>query len=187
MPSDLLLLAVRYISNELPDDERAAFEDRLAHDQSAREAVAAAVELTVAVARLSPTSLDLLPMQPRRRWFSPTRVGVAAACLACAVGLALHFGRVAERGPENVPPVAGPDQPESVVLAWSGLRQNGEVDLASQSEHLAWLDEPMTSASSDHQPPGASAVEDELLPRWLLEAASLRATSGLSGAGTREN
>lgn len=187
MPSDLLLLAVRYLSNELPGDEMAAFEDRLAHDQSAREAVAAAVELTVAVAQLSPRSPELLPMPPKRRGFSPTWLGVSAACLALAVGLALHFGRVADRGPQNVPAVADLDQPDAVVLAWSGLRQAGEVDPVSQAEHLAWLDEPMTSASSDLPSPGASAVEDELLPRWLLEAASLRETSGLSGAGTREN
>ena len=96
MPSDLLLLAVRYISNELPDDELAAFEGLLADDQAAREAVAEAVELTVAVSRLPATSLDLLPMRPKRRVFSPIRLGLAAACLALAVGLALQYGQVAD-------------------------------------------------------------------------------------------
>lgn len=187
MPSDLLLVAVRYVANELPADELAAFESLLAHDQSAREAVAAAVELTVAVSSLPETSLDLLPLHPKRRWLRPVQLGAVAACLAGAVGLALHFGGAVEPEPAAVPPVASLDQPQQVALAWSGLRQTGEVDLVSHSELLAWLDEPIGSASPDLQPSGSSAVEDELLPRWLLEATSLDEAPGLSEAGTREN
>ena len=43
--SELLLLAVRYVDDELSSDEMAAFESRLAQDQAAREAVALAVEV----------------------------------------------------------------------------------------------------------------------------------------------
>ena len=43
-------LAFCYVSGELDGDERTAFENRLADDQVAREAVARAVELTEAVA-----------------------------------------------------------------------------------------------------------------------------------------
>ena len=42
-------LAFRYVTDELTELEREAFEVRLADDQAAREAVAAAVELTQAV------------------------------------------------------------------------------------------------------------------------------------------
>jgi hypothetical protein len=47
---ELEWLAFRYISNELPADEVELFEQRLAHDQAAREAVAQAVQLSLAVA-----------------------------------------------------------------------------------------------------------------------------------------
>lgn len=187
MPSDLLLLAVRYIANELPDDERAAFESLLADDQSAREAVAEAVELTFAVSRLPASSFEILPMRRKWRGFSPMRLGLIAACLALAVGLALQYGQVSGLKPVDGPSVASPHPTDTVAIAWSGLRETGEIDLVSHGELLAWLDEPMASASPDLQPPGASAVEDELLPRWLLEAASLRETSGPHGAGMREN
>jgi anti-sigma factor RsiW len=189
MPSDLLLLAVRYISNELPDNERAAFESLLADDQAAREAVAEAVELSLAVSRLPATSLDLLPMPPQRRVFRLVRLGLAAACLALATGLAVQYGRVVDPEPANDLTVTRPNPPEAVAIAWSGLRQSGEIDLVSHSELLAWLDEPMASALPDLQSNGGSAVDDELLPHWLLEAASLRDTPGPTGTGTgtREN
>ncbi|SIN99570.1 hypothetical protein SAMN05444166_1959 [Singulisphaera sp. GP187] len=187
MPSDLLLLAVRYISNELPDEEMAAFERLLADDQAAREAVAEAVELTVAVSRLPATSFDQLPFRPRRRGFSPMRLGLAAACLGSVVGLALQYGHVADPRPANDSALAHPNPPEAVAIAWSGLRQSGEVDLVSHSELLAWLDEPIASASPDFPTPSALALEDELLPHWLLEAASLREDSGTTRSGTREN
>ncbi len=159
MPSDLDLLAVRYVANDLPDDELAAFESRLADDQAAREAVAAAVELTLAVAQLPATSLERLPFRPRPRVcvFPLGRVGLAAACLALAVGLALQYGWRTERNPVDVPVVASSNPPEAVAIAWSGLRQSGELDLVSHSELLAWLDEPIALASADPQAPGRLA------------------------------
>ncbi|WP_406700642.1 transposase [Singulisphaera sp. Ch08] len=189
MPSDLLLLAVRYISNELSDDEMAAFERLLADDQSAREAVAEAVELTLVVAQLPATTPDLLPLRAKRRLYRPMRLGLAAACLGAVVGLTFQYGRFADPNPAVDPSIANanPNPPEAVAIAWSGLRQTGEIDLVSHTELLAWLDEPIASPSADLPSVGASALEDELLPRWLLEAASLRETPETSGAGTREN
>ncbi len=46
-------LAFQYISEELTDEEVLAFEDQLAEDQDAREAVARAVELTHTVSAVS--------------------------------------------------------------------------------------------------------------------------------------
>lgn len=187
MPSDLLLLAVRYVANELPDDETAAFENRLADDQAAREAVAEAVELTLIVSQLPATSLDVLPIRAKRRHFSVIRLGLSAACLVLAAGLALQYAQVAEPTPAKDQAEISTNPPAAVAIAWSGLRQSGEIDLVSHSELLAWLDEPMASTSSEQQPLGASVLEDDLLPHWLLEAASLRDTPGITGAGTREN
>ncbi|MHC5537169.1 hypothetical protein ACYOEI_02905, partial [Singulisphaera rosea] len=46
---DLLWLAFRYVAVEMDAEESAAFEERLAYDQLARESVAEAVALTEAV------------------------------------------------------------------------------------------------------------------------------------------
>jgi hypothetical protein len=91
-------LAFRYIANELTNDELQAFEDRLATDHQAREAVAAAVELTQAIAfvestRQSPSPTvantnDALPVSPplpadRRSWW-PALGWMAVGSAACA-------------------------------------------------------------------------------------------------------
>jgi len=195
MSSDLLLLAIRYLSNELPDDELAAFENRLASDQSAREAVAEAVELTLAVSRLPATTGDTLTL-PRRRWSRRVRLGLAvaaAACLLVAVGLGISRVRVAEPEAPEALVGLGPGQPASVALAWSGLVQADEADAAHQAELLVWPEDSIALAlaaapvTGEGGGAGPSALEDELLPRWLVEAASLGETTGLPGTGTREN
>jgi hypothetical protein len=185
MASDLFLLAVRYIAGELPDDELAAFESRLEHDQAAREAVAQAVELAGAVARLPAATPDLLPtIPPRKRW---QRVGAlaAAACLAVAAGVVLRPRHEPHPSPA-IPSAGAPAPAESVVLAWSGLRQSGEIDLVSHSELLAWLDEPAGPPLADVLVPEPGGTEEEGLPLWLLEATSLREPSPREG-GAREN
>ena len=45
---DLVFTALQYIGDELTDDARGAFEARLLNDQAAREAVASAVEVSLA-------------------------------------------------------------------------------------------------------------------------------------------
>ena len=54
--SDLSWLAFRYVAGEMDRDEAEAFESRLDQDQSAREAVAEAVALAGAIARLEPAT-----------------------------------------------------------------------------------------------------------------------------------
>src|SRR5690349_1799740 len=117
MASDLLLLAIRYIACEMSEDELAAFEQRLEHDQAAREAVAQAVELAGAVAQLPGTNADtLLMVRPRRPWRRMASLA-AAACVALAFGIALR-SRTPEP-PPSVPTVAAPLAPSgSVALAW---------------------------------------------------------------------
>ena len=56
---DLDLLAFRYIAGELTPAESEAFEQRLADDQAAREAVARAVDLAQAVASVP---ADIVPL-----------------------------------------------------------------------------------------------------------------------------
>src|SRR3954468_7171783 len=148
MTSDLLLLAVRYIAGELPDDELAAFESRLERDQAAREAVAQAVELAGAVAQLPPATADVSSMPRPRRLPLRMAAVAAAACLVIAAGVVLRARHETPASPQ-APPVTATNPPGSVALAWSGLRQSGEIDVDTHSELLAWLDEPVGSPFAD--------------------------------------
>lgn len=187
-----LLLAIRYIDGELSGDEHSAFENRLAQDQGAREAVAEAVELSLCVARLSDASCDVRPLARVRRsgiqihW----KVLAAAACLFLALGLALLAGRRPLPVPSQVHVAAVPGRSAEVAIAWSGLRQTGEVDLISRTELLAWLDDSSASPSSDLVGPGVSegeGGEDGSLSPWLLEVTRLHQPSSPTRSGLGEN
>jgi hypothetical protein len=79
--SDLAWTAFRYISNEMPADEAAAFELRLAADQESREEVARAVELTQTMARIPQSVPQPATVRPWRQRLSWMTAG-AAVCLA---------------------------------------------------------------------------------------------------------
>src|SRR6478752_6220333 len=99
MASDLLLLAVRYIAGDMPDDELAVFECRLGHDQAAREAVAQAVELAGAFAQLPSATPELLPIAGPRLRLKPMAIAAAAACLVIAAGVTFYSRRGAPPAP----------------------------------------------------------------------------------------
>ena len=100
LPQDeLLWSAFRYVSGEMDADEQAAFESKLADDQSAREAVADAVALGVAAAHTRPVAAKSAAAHPRlREWLA---VGVAAGLL----GALFALGRPAQndRGTSSEP------------------------------------------------------------------------------------
>lgn len=135
---DLLWQAFLYSTNELAADDAECFEVRLAEDQLAREALAEAVQLGIALSQASKPSAAVpragepratlasitnrtpVGRQPlaasRRAGWTAWAVAAAAVCLAIAVSL-------------------GP---------WVGKRQNGQVadtlDATSQGElALAWV------------------------------------------------
>jgi hypothetical protein len=88
--NDLDWSAFCYLADEMSPAEAAAFEDRLATDQPAREALAKAVELTqlIAAADSSPAAL----VSPPRRHTAGSRqrlTWIALAGLACSVLVAL--------------------------------------------------------------------------------------------------
>ncbi|MBL8828284.1 MAG: hypothetical protein JNM18_14985, partial [Planctomycetaceae bacterium] len=98
---DLLWVAVQYRLGELSTSESAAFETRLLEDQSAREALSQAVELTMAcrlaeaeieLESLQPTATALHPLVPAPAneavWMRPVGWAslAAAACLAVLIG-----------------------------------------------------------------------------------------------------
>lgn len=182
---DLLLLAVRYVGGELSSDECEALESRLGNDQTAREAVAEAVELAGALALLRPHDSLVLPLRrarPLRRW-----MGAAAACLALALGAGLLARRPVETPSAPPQAAAAPSPSDRVALAWSGLRQTGEVDLVSHTELLAWLDDSGMPPAADVLTPGSGESGDDSLSSWLVEAAQLRERAKPAAAGPREN
>ncbi|MFO0821003.1 MAG: hypothetical protein U1A77_23860 [Pirellulales bacterium] len=149
-------LAFRYIANELTNDELQAFEERLATDQQAREAVAAAVELSQAIAfvestRQSPappvpaSTQGILPVTPplpadRRSWWPALgwmTVG-SAACVAMILMADLWSRH--EVGPN------GTDR--QLAMLWSETRGSaewfipGEIDSQSpaRSGHVVMDD-----------------------------------------------
>jgi anti-sigma factor RsiW len=94
---DLEWTAFRYVANELSAAEAVAFEDRLADDQAAREAVARCVQLTHSVVALeearSPQPAGV-PAGPGRNDRRQRRWAVAAALIAAAaVCFAFWIGR----------------------------------------------------------------------------------------------
>src|SRR5688572_7163337 len=87
---DMGLSAFRYIAAEMPANEAEVFEQRLAHDHSAREAVAEMVqlsELASAALALPPTVVPAGGL--RNHWMAPVvwMAAGAAACLALVATL----------------------------------------------------------------------------------------------------
>lgn len=151
--------AFRYIADEMDSAEREAFEDQLADDQQAREAVAEVVELTQSVVLAVESSPNTeSTTQPAR--FAPLAWMSLGAALCLAVTLTLQ--------PANptVPSVASNDATANSELA----------------EH--WVSSGRTAeneASEWHAPLPQDALESELvlnestesdIPNWLLAAVS---------------
>lgn len=86
--TDLDWQAFLYVSGEMSADESQAFEMRLADDQAAREAVAAAVEIATAVSNASAVCVAAAPVPDRRRRNLAAVAAALAVCASCAFWLA---------------------------------------------------------------------------------------------------
>ncbi len=153
---DLAWLAFQYVAGELTSLEHEAFEQRLDHDQSAREAVAQAVALVEALGT-RPATVRF----PMRRVAAMLAVAVAACLL---VGVGSWFNSTGE--PRSDAPGASTLASASVAQTWSNLRQDAEAD---RHELLAWLDE----FSADMESESESEADTGNPPGWLMDAASL--------------
>jgi hypothetical protein len=162
MNDDLHWLAFRYVCGELSADEETAFECRLAEDQAAREAVAAAVELQQAIRVASEPSGRRLAVR-RFVW------GAAAASILLAVGVwwlaagRFPFGTDAPspQPGENVAGDAGAAR--DLALNWADLqRQPGAEDVA--------VPEPFVG--KDDLPMGEGLGNDVAVPQWMVIALS---------------
>lgn len=164
-----------YVSNELSAEERLAFEESLAIDQVAREALARAVELTRAVAAAesqeSPLATPLesaVVIKAGSNWtrrISWMALGAAASLLAAV--LLSNFGDA-----DSVSTLVNPHGDQSnreLASAWSETR----ADLAPRetswsSSELSELTEELATAyaSADES---AEAVAAET-PSWMTAA-----------------
>jgi hypothetical protein len=131
--SELDWLAFQYVAGELPADEAARFEERLAVDQQACEAVADAVELaevTCTVIERPVVELSAAK-QPRLDWArSVAWMGCGAA--ACLMFVALVQPANRNLRPSNHEPVANSGS------ANSGSASSGSASGESRELALAW-------------------------------------------------
>jgi hypothetical protein len=148
-------LAFQYIHDELPAAQAEQFEQRLAEDQAAREAVAEAVLLCQAV---SAGAKEVIPASPERRSW---RLQAAWAAIGAAACLALVF---LLRTPTNQPatPVAQRPQlsdltSEELALVWAASLESPEGLLVDDEE---------LSLASDTR----DADREVVVPPWMLEA-----------------
>lgn len=180
-------LAFRFVCNELSDTELLAFEERLGSDQSAREAVARAVELGLAVAVASDPSVASVsehPLDAESGSFvqpaSATRSKLdllkpfawmsagAIACLA-AVFLSQVFTSGNLLGPdEHFANQKSADDSKSLELAtvWSQVRHAEFGDAIADEIEKVTDDE----NSSSQQ---VASTESIASPSWMIAAVSV--------------
>jgi hypothetical protein len=147
---DLAVLALLYAGDELADEDRSAFEQRLGHDQAARDALAQAVQVTLApMTPESPPRPDPAYRQHVRRRLRPSwgrrllgpvcwiGVGAAAALL-----IAFSFGRrevVVVREKTVVLQPRAAEEPETpavreIAQVWAELHNHDHLTRAVASE-----------------------------------------------------
>ena len=166
--------AFQYISGDLTGGERETFESRLAADQSAREAVAAAVEMTQAVNLALEAELVTIPqpaMQARgnawapHSWILSAAMG-AAACLLIMLGVQ-QLQQSKNKADRSSPSVesATPEPIHDTALAarWSQIRQQ-DSELWGEE-----VDSDFTDGLADWEL--AEEAEDSA-PDWMMAAVS---------------
>ena len=165
---DLDWLAFRYVAAELSEPECRQFEERLEHDQRAREAVGRAVEVTCAVRALDwDTAPHVKPVGQRHagdrrrsmRWLAALAVGVA---------LVVFVARL----PRGEPDVSRPG-------GWGRAVPPGELAVVWSSARMQWEAEPDGESWDEGQPEAAADHRSELsadapgvidMPDWMIVA-----------------
>ncbi|HEX4130211.1 MAG TPA: hypothetical protein VHZ24_09215 [Pirellulales bacterium] len=167
---DLFWTAFRYVADELPAEEAEQFDERLAADQTARDAVARVVELSAAVAAMpgdawaAPArepSIIALPLE-RRGWMQPVgwmSLGVAAAL---AVMLAIDSVRPKATNHRTEATIAAAGDGRTLALAW--YRTQDAVPTSLPDEPDVSQDVPSMAADA--------SIADGAAPSWLLAAMS---------------
>jgi hypothetical protein len=154
-PADLDWLAFQYIHDELSADQAEEFEQRMAEDQAAREAVAEAVLLCQAVAA---GAKEVIPAGTEHRsWL----LHAAWAAIGAAACLALVF---VLRSPTRQPVTPLAQRPQLSDLTDEELALVWALSLESP-EGLLVDDEDLNLASDTRD-----AEREVVVPPWMLEA-----------------
>lgn len=168
LQDDLAWLAFRYVAGELDQAEAEAFEQQLATDQAAREAVAQSVDLyhaVVAVEQSVPAvAVEVAPQ--KTSW--PQRLAWLATGAAAAAVVIVSFWNAG--GPINPPQPPVNRVSSDLAKAWTAV----QADLALAREEAAEENErPAAPELSDAEL--AALVEVELslpmdTPSWMTAA-----------------
>jgi hypothetical protein len=188
---DVSWQAFRYVAGEMPEGEADRFEEQLALDQSAREAVAEAAQLSQAVALTE--SQEPVVLRPavaadsRSPWMQPAvwMAFGAAVCLAIVVSAGwLNFSRdthvaspeKSRGGVEQLligDLLLGDEEATELAMSWietkAELADQAMVDQDSQIDLLDAVDDEAIALeiASDE---GAEADVEAETPSWLLLA-----------------
>jgi hypothetical protein len=161
--------ALRYVAAELTDEEQRWFEQRLAEDLTACQAVAHAVELTcaVAVAERSSTPPSAKRRAHRKLYRSP--VAWLAVGLAASLLVAVGVWRLQPAAPESdavATEEASEDDPSAEDLAYAWWQARLEAMTEDEAET------PVPALASDEPPASSllSPAEAALAPDWMLSA-----------------
>jgi len=162
---DLHWDAFRYVSGDMQQDERQAFEDMLENDQSAREAVAAAVELGSVL-----SVQEALPAVKSRVHLRPATVGWACVSLSACLAIAwfafqpLVFPLHSTPTADHVTPPS-PTDAAKLAMLWSETRE----ELADGSEQDAfWTDVTAELEMADVLLDETNTTPDVVTPDWML-------------------
>jgi hypothetical protein len=168
--------AFRYVAGEMTVGEEERFEERLARDQRAREAVDLAVELKEAIRRVTAESGRVTASRVGFVVWRPAVWGVAsAACLvvACTVWLT-SARRQHPVAPGGGNPQVGPlNLKDNAVLAWADLRQE-------RHREPFGAEGPWPTIVLEGQLPVIDTGDETALepgqsvPQWLLSALSAK-------------
>ncbi|GAB4150157.1 MAG: hypothetical protein Tsb009_24820 [Planctomycetaceae bacterium] len=194
---DLEWLAFRYISNEMSSEEAEAFEQRLADDQDAREAVSQSVQVSHALVTLSSNQNPVLsekklsPGPARSRipagiWsIGGIAVALAAICFAFLLGMQFHknsSSELARQSPKSGLKDAGVKQSsstnqiadttssDSIITAWLEVEADVVPVISGNEESLLAADSPDEGSLSPDE------TEENF--DWLLAAIDANSASG---------
>lgn len=165
--------AFRYVAGEMSRDECAGFERLLAENQSAREAVAEAVEVTQAV-KLSLASEPVVPSQshPSSRagsWWLGVAMG-SAACLLVMLGwqqVGTPEREVSNGEPTTETPDAVNRDAGALAERWSEVVQRDDNPWGDESS-----DDQFAESLSDWDVGAASDEDAHAAPEWMMAAVS---------------
>lgn len=151
-----LLAAFRYIGGELGASEEAAFEQTLAEDVEACDAVGKVVHLALAVREATAAEAVVAPVRPADAtplpWFTAAATLLVIVCLFAVL--------------------PGQATVESEPTLDAGQRRRlAEYWRSNQGRLNDWPDAPATGAAEDWRPGGESSeVTAATTPAWLVAA-----------------